>query len=409
MEGSVAKRIYLSPPHMSPHERATAAGGVRLELDRPARARTSMPSNGSSPSRSAPREAVALSSGTAALHLALILLGVGPGDEVLTSTLTFAATANAITYVGATPVFIDSDRQTPGTWTPTCWPRNCAACARRRQLPKAVIVVDLYGQCADYGPIREACRALRRADDRGRRRGPRGHLRRPLGGNASARSACFSFNGNKIITTSGGGMLVCQTQGVGPAGPLPGHAGPRSGAALPAFADRLQLPHEQPAGGRRPRAACACSDERVEQRRANYRLLPRDAWATCRASTSCPSIPRGRSTRWLTCITVDPEAFGADARGHSPGAGGREHRVPAHLEADAPAAGLRRLPRSRRRRGRSDLRARALPAQRIEPLGGRSVPRGQSSPLGGRLPAASHRDRAGIVAASQSGVTISGT
>ncbi|HBO42416.1 MAG TPA: pyridoxal phosphate-dependent aminotransferase, partial [Planctomycetaceae bacterium] len=95
--------------------------------------------------------AAALSSGTAAIHLALLLLGVKPGDEVVTSTLTFAATANAITYCGAEPVFIDSELR---TWNmdPALLADELDACARRGKLPKAVVVVDIYGQCADYEP-----------------------------------------------------------------------------------------------------------------------------------------------------------------------------------------------------------------------------------------------------------------
>ena len=93
-------------------------------------------------------DAAALSSGTAALHLALILLDVGPGDEVWTSTLTFAATANAIRYVGATPVFVDSERE---SWNmdPALLREALGDAAAKGTLPKAVVVVDLYGQCAD--------------------------------------------------------------------------------------------------------------------------------------------------------------------------------------------------------------------------------------------------------------------
>ena len=88
--------------------------------------------------------AVALSSGTGALHLALLVCGVQPGDEVLVSTFTFAATANAVTYAGATPVFIDSDRD---TWnmSPQLLANELAARAADGRLPAAVVVVDLYG------------------------------------------------------------------------------------------------------------------------------------------------------------------------------------------------------------------------------------------------------------------------
>src|SRR6476620_4847431 len=148
--------IYLSPPHMSPQERA-------LLLD-------ALDSNWIAPlgphvdaferefaAKLGVKHAVALSSGTAALHLALLVAGVGPGDVVVTSTLTFAATVNAIRYVGAEPVFIDSNRS---SWNmdPQLLEvemQHAASCGR---LPKAVLVVDICGQCADWGPIREICR-----------------------------------------------------------------------------------------------------------------------------------------------------------------------------------------------------------------------------------------------------------
>src|SRR5258706_2069757 len=96
--------------------------------------------------------ALALSSGTAALHLALAALRIGSRDTVWTSTLTFAATANAIAYVGATPVFVDSDR-TSWNIDPDLVVDELARAARSNTLPKALIAVDLYGQCADLEPI----------------------------------------------------------------------------------------------------------------------------------------------------------------------------------------------------------------------------------------------------------------
>ncbi|WP_419523234.1 DegT/DnrJ/EryC1/StrS family aminotransferase [Lentibacter algarum] len=150
--------------------------------------------------------AAALASGTAALHLALQLVGVGEGDEVLCSTLTFVATANAIRYTGAQPVFIDSEVD---TWNmdPQLLEEELADCAARGRLPKAVVVVDIFGQCADYEAIERICEAYGvpiiedaaeslGAHYKGRKAGSFGKI------------SCFSFNGNKIITTSGGGMLA---------------------------------------------------------------------------------------------------------------------------------------------------------------------------------------------------------
>ena len=150
--------------------------------------------------------AAALSSGTAAIHLGLHLLDVGPGDLVFCSSLTFVATVNPIRYLGAEPVFIDSD---PETWnmSPEALERALDDAAARGRLPKAVVPVGLYGLSPDMGRIAEICDRhgvpiLEDAAEslgatyRGRSAGTFGRL------------GVYSFNGNKIITTSGGGMLV---------------------------------------------------------------------------------------------------------------------------------------------------------------------------------------------------------
>ena len=153
--------------------------------------------------------AAALSSGTAALHLALLLLGVGPGDDVLVPTLTFVASANAVTYVGARPVFVDSDET---TWNldPVLVAEELDERARDGRLPAAVLGVDLYGQCADWTPLLDACarHGVPVIED----------AAEALGATYDGRAAgafgefgVFSFNGNKIITTSGGGMLVAES------------------------------------------------------------------------------------------------------------------------------------------------------------------------------------------------------
>ena len=149
---------------------------------------------------------VAMSSGTAALHLALAVHGVGPGDEVLVSTFTFAATANAVTYTGATPRFVDSEA---ATWnmSPSLLAEELAAMRAAGRLPAAVVVVDLYGQCADYDVIVPLCAeyGVPVVED----------AAEALGASYRGRSAgtladcgIFSFNGNKIMTTSGGGAFV---------------------------------------------------------------------------------------------------------------------------------------------------------------------------------------------------------
>jgi dTDP-4-amino-4,6-dideoxygalactose transaminase len=154
--------------------------------------------------------AVALSSGTAALHLALHVLGIGRGDEVLTSTMTFAATANAITYVGGTPAFVDVSRE---TWNldPDLLEEALANRSRRGRQAAAVLSVDLYGQCADYARITAICArfGVPLIEDAAEALGAT-YGKSPAG--SFGECAAFSFNGNKIITTSGGGALLGSTE-----------------------------------------------------------------------------------------------------------------------------------------------------------------------------------------------------
>lgn len=151
-------------------------------------------------------EAVAVSSGTAAIHLALSLLGVEKGDTVFCSTLTFVASANPILYQGAEPVFIDSE---PDTWnmSPKALQRAFQDAFINGKLPKAVIVVNLYGQSAKMEEILELCNLydVPLIEDAAESLGSI-YKGRPSG--TFGLFGIFSFNGNKIITTSGGGMLV---------------------------------------------------------------------------------------------------------------------------------------------------------------------------------------------------------
>lgn len=250
---------------------------------------------------------VALSSGTAALHLGLVVAGVGRGDEVLVSTLTFAAPANAVAYVGGRPVFLDSEES---SWNldPGLLEEELEERARRGRLPRAVIAVDLYGQCADYDAIIKACRrwdvpviedaaeALG-SDYRGRPAGSLGDL------------SILSFNGNKIITTSGGGMLLSSNRdwverarylSTQARQPAPHYEHTEVGfnyrlSNLLAAVGRGQL--------------CQLHD-RVRRRRAINRFY-RSALADLDGIRFMPSASYGRSNCWLTCITIDPEDFGA--------------------------------------------------------------------------------------------------
>ena len=154
--------------------------------------------------------AAAVSSGTAALHLALILVGVRPGDTVFCSSLTFVASANPILYCGAQAVFIDSD---PASWnmSPKALERALGDAAREGKLPRAVMVVNLYGQSADLDALQELCdrHSVPLVEDAAESLGAtyKGRHSGTFG-----RVGVLSFNGNKIITTSGGGMLLSRDE-----------------------------------------------------------------------------------------------------------------------------------------------------------------------------------------------------
>lgn len=150
--------------------------------------------------------AAALSSGTAAIHLALKFIGVGRGDTVFCSSLTFAASCNPIVYQGAEPVFIDSE---PSSWnmSSTALEKAFKESEKISKIPKAVVVVNLYGQSADMDPIKEICDRYNVPiiEDAAESLGAiyKGRYSGTIG-----RFGVYSFNGNKIITTSGGGMLI---------------------------------------------------------------------------------------------------------------------------------------------------------------------------------------------------------
>lgn len=149
---------------------------------------------------------VALSSGTAALHLGLLTMGVGPGTVVPTSTMTFAATANAITYTGAEPFFIDADPET-GNMDPRLLRRGLEELRASGETISAIVPVDLLGKAVDYTAILEIAEEFEvpvvadAAESLGAT-----HAGRPAG--SFGRVSAVSFNGNKIMTTSGGGMLL---------------------------------------------------------------------------------------------------------------------------------------------------------------------------------------------------------
>jgi pyridoxal phosphate-dependent aminotransferase EpsN len=302
------RRIYLSPPHLDGRERElllqafdsnwiTTLGPEVDAFESEICALTGL------------GHAAALSSGTAALHLALLMLGAGPGDEVLCSDLTFVASANAISYVGASPVFIDSERASwnmdPGLLEEELRGRRNEG----RPMPKAAVVVDLYGQCADYGrilgicadhgvPVIEDAAEALGASYRGKAAGSFGVM------------GIFSFNGNKIITTSGGGMLVSSD---------PEYV--RRAKFLSTQA-RDKAPHYQhsqigynyrmsnllAAVGRGQLARLSGKIRGREKIGAYYRA----GLAGTAGIEFMPVSAEGKPNSWLTVVLIDPRAFGSD-------------------------------------------------------------------------------------------------
>jgi dTDP-4-amino-4,6-dideoxygalactose transaminase len=252
--------------------------------------------------------ATALSSGSAALHLALILLGIGPGDPVITATLTFAATANVITYVGAEPVFVDCE---PQSWTmdPERLREALEDLKRRGTPARAVITVDLYGQVCDYEAIGALCEeyGVPMIEDAAEALGSRRHGREA--GTFGAMAA-LSFNGNKIITTAGGGMLLSH------------HKEYTDKARFLATQARDPAPHYQHSSigynyrlsnllAAVGRGQLAVLDDRVEARRA-HRSFYREALGDLPGLRFLEDPPGAFTNAWLTCMIVDPVAFGTD-------------------------------------------------------------------------------------------------
>ncbi|MBE2233833.1 MAG: DegT/DnrJ/EryC1/StrS family aminotransferase [Anaerolinea sp.] len=299
-------RLYLSPPHMSGREQQYVQQVFDSNWIAPLGPQVDAFEAEFAAAVGA-RHALALSSGTAALHLALIHLGVGPGDEVLVSTLTFSASANPVVYLGARPVFIDSEH-TSWNLDPALVVETIERKARGGRLPKAVIPVHLYGQSADLDPILEVCGRyeIPVIEDAAEALGATYQGRSP---GTLGQAGIYSFNGNKIITTSGGGMLVSAD------GELIAHARKLAQQA------RDPAPHYQHseigynyrlsnvlAGiGRGQLEILAERVRRKQEIFAAYRQLLGDLPGIA----FMPEAPWGRSTRWLTVITVDPAQFGA--------------------------------------------------------------------------------------------------
>nr|WP_221378115.1 aminotransferase class I/II-fold pyridoxal phosphate-dependent enzyme [Actinoplanes polyasparticus] len=253
------------------------------------------------------RHAVALSSGTAALHLALVAAGVRRGDTVLVPSFTFAATANAVMYLGARPVFLDSTTESWNVDPALVVEELKRRCAKGRP-PRAVIAVDMYGQCADYEPLVDACDRYGVAliEDAAEALGAT-YRGRPAGSFGLA--GVLSFNGNKIITTGGGGMLVTDDDGVARKAR---HLATQAREPFPHYEHRAvgynyRLSNLLAAVGR---GQLQRLDSMIAARRETGRHY-RAALGDLPGVTFMPIAGYGAANWWLTCLLIDAERFGA--------------------------------------------------------------------------------------------------
>ncbi|TFB14185.1 aminotransferase class I/II-fold pyridoxal phosphate-dependent enzyme [Filobacillus milosensis] len=294
------ERVFLSSPHMSGNEQKYIQEAFDLNWIAPLGNNVDGFEKELSNYNSISHTAV-LSSGTAAIHLALKLLGVEQGDTVFCSTLTFVATVNPVLYEKGTPVFIDSE---PDTWnmSPDALKRAFVDAEQAGKLPKAVLVVNLYGQsakmdeilaiCDEYNvPVIEDAAESLGSEYKGQKSGTFGKF------------GIYSFNGNKIITTSGGGALVSNDeQAISKARFL------STQARDPA----LHYQHSEVGFNYRMsnivagigRGQLEVLDERVAQKRAVFNRYY-DAFKDITAFNFQPELEETKSNRWLTALTID--------------------------------------------------------------------------------------------------------
>ncbi len=300
------ERIFLSPPHMGGAEQRFVAeafasnyiaplGPMVDAFEREFATLTGIP------------HCAAVSSGTAAMHLALRHLGTGPGDLVLASTLTFIASVSPAVFERASLEFIDAES---ASWTldVDLLATALADADRRGARVRAVIPTDLYGQCADLDRIRALCepRGIPVIADAAEAMGATYHGRHAGQG---AWAAVYSFNGNKIITTSGGGMLASEDES------LIRHArslATQSRAPTPWYEHtevgyNYRLSNILAAIGR---GQLTVLDQRVQARRRIFDAY-RARLGHLPGITFMPEAPWGRANRWLTVALIDADHFGA--------------------------------------------------------------------------------------------------
>ena len=301
------ERIYLSPPDIGEAERRYVKEAFDTNWIAPLGPNVDAFEREFA-SWTGARHAAALSSGTAALHLALRLAGVGTDDEVLVSTLTFVASASPVVQLGARPIFVDSERE---SWNldPRRVEDFLVQRAEEGRLPKAVVAVHLYGQCADLDALVEICDRFEvpLIEDAAEALGATYKGKSP---GTFGQSGVFSFNGNKIITTSGGGMLVSDDEEL------------INRSRKLATQARDPAPHYQHSElGYNYRMSNVLAgigrgqleslEEKVNARRRNFDAYV-DLLGDLPGLDFMPEASWGRHNRWLTCLTIDPDVAGID-------------------------------------------------------------------------------------------------
>ncbi|MEM9953282.1 MAG: aminotransferase class I/II-fold pyridoxal phosphate-dependent enzyme [Chloroflexota bacterium] len=301
----MTERIYLSPPHMSGKEfelvqqvfEGNWIAPIGPMLDRFERDFCAYTGT---------KYALALSSGTAAIHLALIAADVGTGDEVFVSTLTFIGSVNPILYCGAIPVFIDSD---PLSWTMDVNLLEEALHKRNleNRLPKALIVVHLYGQSADMARINTICEqyGVTVIEDAAESLGSRYHDKHP---GTLSKFGIFSFNGNKIITTSGGGMLVSDD---GELIQFARKLATQSREAVPHYEHKIigynyRMSNVVAAIGV---GQLSVIEDRVQRKREIYKIYQQHL-AHIQGITLPDEMNYGKHSRWLSVMLIDADITG---------------------------------------------------------------------------------------------------
>jgi dTDP-4-amino-4,6-dideoxygalactose transaminase len=251
--------------------------------------------------------AAAVTSGTAAIHLALVILGVQSGDEVICQSFTFSGSANPIVYQQATPVFIESE---PETWNmdPELLDKAIKERIKSGKKPKAVIVVHLYGTPAKLNEISEICDQyeIPLIEDAAEALGSTYQGRKA---GSFGKFGILSFNGNKIITTSGGGMLIGPDEYIRKARFL----------ATQAQDNAPHYEHTQIGYNYRMsnvlagigRGQLKTIDERVNKRREIFDYFKKELGGLPGIKFQ-PELPNTVSNRWLTTLTIDPDTAGTD-------------------------------------------------------------------------------------------------